>query len=158
MTDLRLSPPFQTYFGRRPVMVALPPLWFLLLALLLLLPGCSGRPWRDTYFKKGTGRLTQDEVREKLGPPHTAKTPVLGGESLWTYRFALSDRELDRWSPTFLVDASQAASSLVGKGAEVPKPTLYCYRYLLTFDEAKVLTGWKREECVPGTRSQLTAP
>ena len=36
-----------------------------------------------------------------------------------------------------------------------PKPTLYCYRYTLTFDEQKVLKSWKREECVPGTRNAL---
>jgi hypothetical protein len=128
-----------------------------LVALLLAgLGGCGGA-WRDTYFQKGVDRLTQDEVREKLGPPHTAKTPVLGGESLWTYRFALSERDLERWSPTFLADASRAAGALLGRGAEAPKPTLYCYRYTLTFNEEKVLTRWKRDECVPGTREQLTA-
>jgi len=128
-----------------------------LVALLLTgLGGCGGT-WRDTYFKKGVDRLTQDEVRETLGPPHTAKTPVLGGESLWTYRFALSERDLERWSAAFLVDATQAAGALLGRGAEAPKPTLYCYRYTLTFNEEKVLTRWKRDECVPGTREQLTA-
>ena len=128
----------------------------LLTLLLADLGGCGG-PWRDTYFTKGVDRLTQDDIRAKLGPPHTAKTPVLGGESLWTYRFAMSDRELERWSPTFLADASEAAGALVGRGSEGPKPTLYCYRYSLTFNEEKVLTRWKREECVPGTRQQLSA-
>ena len=47
---------------------------FLLAGAML---ACGG-PWRDGYFKKGVDRLTQDEVTEKLGPPHTAKTPVLG--------------------------------------------------------------------------------
>jgi hypothetical protein len=129
----------------------------LLVLLGAALSGCGGSPWRDTYFKKGVDRLTQDEVREKLGPPHLTKTPVLGGESLWTYRFALSDRDLDRWSPTLLVEASQAASAFMSRGQDAPKPTLYCYRYLLTFNEEKVLTRWKREECVPGTRDQLSA-
>ena len=129
-----------------------------LVALVLVgLGGCGG-PWRDRYFTKGVDHLTQADIREKLGPPHTAKTPVLGGESLWTYRFAMSERELEsQWSPTFLADASQAAGALVGKPSEAPKPTLYCYRYTLTFNEEKVLTRWKREECVPGTRAQLRA-
>ena len=71
---------------------------------------------------------------------------------------AMSERELaSQWSPTFLADASQAAGALVGKPSEAPKPTLYCYRYTLTFNEEKVLTRWKREECVPGTRAQLRA-
>ena len=42
-----------------------------------LLAGCGG-PWRDKYFKKGVDHLTQDEVSERMGPPHTAKTPALG--------------------------------------------------------------------------------
>ncbi len=126
------------------------------LALCTMLSGC-GAPWRDTYFKKGLNRLTQDEIREKLGPPHTAKTPALGGDSVWTYRFALSDKDLDPWNPTFIADASQSVSALMSKNQEGPKPTLYCYRYTLTFNEEKTLKSWKREECVPGTRETLTA-
>jgi hypothetical protein len=128
----------------------------LLIALVLGLPGCGG-PWQDTYFKNGVGRLTQDEIRERLGPPHTAKTPALGGDSLWTYRVALSEQELTRWNPSFVADASHSVTSLMGKGAESAKPTLYCYRYTLTFSEDKTLKSWKREECVPGTRETLTA-
>jgi hypothetical protein len=100
-------------------------------------------------------RLTQEDIREKLGPPHTAKTPVLGGDSLWTYRLALSEKELATWEPTILGDASRSVGALVGKGGEAPTPTLYCYRYTLTFNEEKVLKSWKREECVPGTRASL---
>lgn len=121
-----------------------------------VLAACSA-PWRDTYFKKGVDRLTQEEIREKLGPPHTAKTPALGGDSIWTYRFALSDKELDPWNPAFIADASQSVSALMNKNQEGPKPTLYCYRYTLTFNEEKVLKSWKREECIPGTRDTLTA-
>jgi hypothetical protein len=129
----------------------------LLIALAISFSGCGG-PWRDTYLKKGIGRLTQEDVRERLGSPHTAKTPALGGDSRWTYRFALSEQELTTWNPTFVADASNSVTSLMGKGAEGgAKPTLYCYRYLLTFSEEKVLKQWKREECVPGTRDTLTA-
>jgi hypothetical protein len=128
----------------------------LLVALVLGLSGCGG-PWRDSYFKKGIGRLTQEEIRERLGPPHTAKTPALGGDSLWTYRFALSEQDLTRWNSSFVADASSSVTSMMGKGAESVKPTLYCYRYTLTFSEEKTLKNWKREECVPGTRETLTA-
>ncbi len=120
------------------------------------LTACAA-PWRDTYFAKGVDRLTQEDVREKLGPPHTAKTPALGGNSVWTYRFALSDKELDPWSPTLLTEASQSVGALMSKAQDGPKPTLYCYRYTLTFSEEKVLKTWKREECVPGTRQTLMA-
>ena len=133
---------------------------FLLIGLVVILAGplgACGGPWRDTYLKQGVDRLTQEDIREKLGPPHTAKTPALGGDSLWTYRFALSEKDLTPWQPTFLAEATQSVSALVGKAGDAPKPTLYCYRYTLTFSEEKVLTGWKREECVPGTRETLSA-
>ena len=127
----------------------------LLLAWVML--ACGG-PWRDGYFKKGVDRLTQDEVAEKFGPPHTAKTPVLGGDSVWTYRVPISDKELASVSFSHLGDAVQQASSLIGKaGPEGPKVMLYCYRYTLTFNEQKILKHWKREECVPGTHDTLNA-
>lgn len=129
----------------------------LLIALTIGVGGCGG-PWQDTYLKKGVGRLMHEDVRDRLGPPHTAKTPALGGDSLWTYRFALSEQELTPWNSGFVADASNSVSSLMGRGAERgAKPTLYCYRYLLTFSEEKVLKQWEREECVPGTRETLTS-
>jgi hypothetical protein len=128
----------------------------LLVALVIGVSGCGG-PWRDTYFKKGVGRLTQEEIRDRLGPPHTAKTPALGGDSHWAYRFALSEKDLTAWNSSFVSDASNSVTGLMGKGTETAKPTLYCYRYTLTFSEDKTLKNWKREECVPGTRETLTA-
>lgn len=62
-----------------------PSLSISLLLVFATLAACGG-PWRDGYFKKGVNRLTQDEISEKLGPPHTAKTPALGGDTIWTYR------------------------------------------------------------------------
>lgn len=126
---------------------------------MLLLSGtmlACGGPWRDGYFKKGVDRLTQDEVTEKLGPPHTAKMPVLGGDSVWTYRVPISDKELASVSFSHLTDTVQQASALIGKAsAEGAKAMLYCYRYTLTFNEQKILKQWKREECVPGTHDTL---
>ncbi len=131
-------------------------LWSLLITLAPGISGCGG-PWRDTYLKKGVGRLTQEDIRERLGPPHTAKTPALGGDSLWTYRFPLSDQDLTSWRSSMLGDASHSITSMMGKGSETAKPTLYCYRYTLTFSEEKLLKTWNRAECVPGTRETLTA-
>jgi hypothetical protein len=133
----------------------------LFLVGMLFLAGAMfacGGPWRDTYFKKGVDRLTQDEVTEKFGPPHTAKTPALGGDSVWTYRVPISDRELASVSFAQLGDTVKDASALMGKSVEQgPKPMLYCYRYILVFNEQKILKEWKREECVPGTHATLNA-
>lgn len=119
--------------------------------LALGLAAC-GAPWRDTYFKKGVDRLTQEEIREQFGAPHTAKAPALGGDTVWTYRVPMSDKELD---PSMFGEASQSVSALMTKAGEAPKPTLYCYRYTLIFNEQKILKSWKRDECVPGTRDTL---
>lgn len=127
-----------------------------MLALVGLLTACSAPAW-DSYFKRGVGQLTEEDVQNKLGSPHTAKTPALGGDSLWTYRTALSEHELSTWTPTFLIEATQSVGSLMGKPSDLPKPTLYCYRYSLTFAEDHVLKSWKREECTPGTRETLNA-
>ena len=139
----------------RPVRQHLLTVGMLLLAGTML--ACGG-PWRDGYFKKGVDRLTQDEVMEKLGPPHTAKTPVLGGDSVWTYRVPISDKELASVSLSHLTDTAKEAAALMGKaGEEGPKSMLYCYRYTLSFNEQKILKQWKREECVPGTHDTLNA-
>ena len=125
---------------------------------MLLLAGtmlACGGPWRDGYFKKGVDRLTQAEVTEKFGPPHTAKTAVLGGDSVWTYRVPLAEKELSPLHFAGLADAATQATSLTGKPGEGPKEMLYCYRYTLTFNEQKILKQWKREECVPGTHATL---
>ena len=123
---------------------------FILAGVLL---ACGG-PWRDGYFKSGVDRLTQDEVAEKFGSPHTAKDPVLGGDSVWTYRVPISDKELASVSLSHLTDKAQLAATSIVDG---PKAMLYCYRYTLIFNEQKILKQWKREECVPGTHATLNA-
>jgi hypothetical protein len=128
------------------------PVWILI--VVLSLTACGG-PWRDGYFRKGLNRLTQDEVAEKMGPPHTAKNPALGGDTIWTYRVPVTEKELSPLHFSGLSNATQQATSLLGKPGEGPKETLYCYRYVLTFNEQKILKQWKREECVPGTRETL---
>lgn len=129
-------------------------LLFVLCALFL--GGCGG-PWRDQYLKGGVRKLTQDDVVEKFGPPHTAKTPVLGGDTVWTYRVPMGDREVHPWDPSTLTAGRKTKAppspSPFGKslaGSEEPyREPLYCYRYTLAFDEQKILKEWKREECVP---------
>lgn len=120
-----------------------------LVALLLLASGCN-RPWRDGYFDKGLQRVTQAEVQDRLGPPHTNRTLLLGEESVWTYRYAMSEDEMDPWRGMgkTAAKAGASAAAIVGQGAEVSKyPTLHCQKYTLKFDKDKVLTEWKREAC-----------
>jgi len=134
---------------------------YILTVGMLLLAGvmlACGGPWRDSYFKGGVDRLTQDEVTEKFGPPHTAKAPVLGGDSVWTYRVPISDKELAMVSFSAVADTAQQAAAIMGKSiTDGPKAMLYCYRYTLFFNEQKILKQWKREECVPGTHDTLNA-
>ena len=73
---------------------------FLLAGVML---ACGG-PWRDGYFKRGVDQLTQDEVVEKFGPPHTAKKPALGGDTVWTYRVPISDKELTSMGFSHITD------------------------------------------------------
>jgi hypothetical protein len=118
---------------------------------------CGG-PWRDSYFDKGVDRLTQEEISERMGPPHTAKVPTLGGDSVWTYRVPISDKDLASVTLSGLTDPVQEVTALMGKVApDSPKAMLYCYRYTLTFNEQKILKQWKREECAPGTHDTLNA-
>lgn len=133
------------------------------LLCLLLLSGCGG-PWRDTYLNKGLQKLTQSDIEEKFGPPSTAKTPVLGGDTVWTYRVPMGDREVHPWDPSSLAagkktkappSPSPFGKSLAGNDEPYREP-LYCYRYTLSFDEQKRLKDWKREECVPRTSEDGT--
>jgi len=130
-----------------------------LISLTIIIAGlvvACGGPWRDSYFKKGVNRLTEEEISEKMGPPHTAKTPALGGDTIWTYRVPYSGKDLNPMDLSGITNAANEAASLIGKGAQDgPKPTLYCFRYTLTFNEQKILKQWKRDECVPGTRDTL---
>ena len=128
--------------------------WLCGVAVLVLVLGGCGMPVRDAYLSKGVNRLTQEEIREQFGAPHTAKTPALGGDAVWTYRVSMSEKDLD---PSMFGEAAQSVGTLVNKPGEGPKPTFYCYRYTLTFNEQKILKSWKREECVPGTRQLLLA-
>lgn len=134
-----------------------------ILLCIATLSGCGG-PWRDTYLSKGVHKLTQADVEEKFGPPSTAKTPVLGGDTVWTYRVPMGDREVHPWDPSSLATGKKTKAppspSPFGKslaGSEEPyREPLYCYRYTLSFDEDKRLKDWKREECVPRASEEET--
>lgn len=125
---------------------------------MLLLTGCN-RPWRDKYFDKGMNKLTQAEVQEMLGPPHTSKSTLLGEQTVWTYRYAMSEEETDAWGALGKTAerAKDSAAAMVGDGKDAGKhPTLYCMKYTLKFNQDKVLTNWKRDRC--GLPNQTLSP
>ncbi len=108
----------------------------------LVVVGCA--PWRDRYFDGGVGELTQDDIKEKLGKPHQVKDPLLSDETVWKYRFALTESELDPWGIKTLGLTAKEAMGSAGTG---PKQKIYCYVYILSFDKEKVLRQWERVLC-----------
>ncbi|MGE3151442.1 MAG: hypothetical protein AB7G48_02375 [Nitrospiraceae bacterium] len=129
------------------------------LVLTLILSGCS-RPWRDQYFDKGLNKATQAEIEQMLGPPHTAKTSFLDEESIWTYRYAMTEDEIDPWGRfgRTAASAKDTAASAVGQGKDgASHQRLLCMKYTLKFNRGKVLQDWKRQPCVSPTQT-ATSP
>ncbi len=135
-------------------------LTLLCIGIVLTLPwsGCS-RPWRDQYFDKGLNRATQADVEQVFGPPHTAKTTFLDEESVWTYRYAMTEDEIDPWGRfgRTAASAKDSAASAVGQQKGGDHPRLHCMKYTLRFNREKVLQDWKRHPCVPPTQT-ATSP
>jgi len=120
-----------------------------MLGLVWSLAGCSH--WREAYLDDSLGHATQEDIREKLGPPHMAKESLLDGDTVWSYRYALTERELHPWNLKYAAkgaaELGNSAAALIGKGQEGPTERIDCYRYDLRFDQTKVLRQWKREPC-----------
>jgi hypothetical protein len=115
---------------------------FVILALSIALAACS--PWRDRYFANGVGILTQSDVKGKLGRPHIINDPLLSEETTWTYRYAISESELD---PSGIKSFGKQAGNLMGGPQGGPREKVYCFTYLLRFDKEGVLRHWEREAC-----------
>lgn len=116
-------------------------LWVILI-LGSALVACA--PWRDSYFDNGVGVLTQSDVKGKLGKPHMVKDPLLSDETTWTYRYAISESELD---PSGVKSFGKQAGGLMGGDKGGVREKVYCYMYILTFDKMGVLRHWDREIC-----------
>jgi hypothetical protein len=116
-------------------------LWVVLM-LGIALVSCA--PWRDGYFDNGLGVLTQSDVKGKLGKPHIVKDPLLSDETTWTYRYAISESELD---PSGVKSFGKQAGGLMGGDKGGVREKVYCYMYILTFDKTGVLRHWDREIC-----------
>ncbi|HNP61371.1 MAG TPA: hypothetical protein PKM72_11045 [Nitrospirales bacterium] len=114
----------------------------LVLMLCLGLVACSH--WRDSYFDDGVGELTQSDIQAKLGKPHMVKDPLLSDKTTWTYRFAMSESELD---PSGVKALGKQAGSLMGGAQGGPREKVFCFMYILTFDKEGILRHWERDVC-----------
>ncbi|WP_342347598.1 hypothetical protein [uncultured Nitrospira sp.] len=112
------------------------------LMLCLGLVSCSH--WRDSYFDDGLGVLTQSDIKARLGKPHMVKDPLLSDETTWTYRFAMSESELD---PSGVKSLGKQAGSLMGGAQGGPREKVFCFMYILTFDKEGILRHWERDIC-----------
>ncbi len=138
--------PFPAFRPAGPTLLA----WIALLAPGLFLPACSH--WRDAYLTDALQQASQDEVIDRLGEPWKKKTLLLKGQSTWIYRYALTEDELDPMGVNALGQSMRQATdslgALIGGGGNSDlqnKPK--CFHYVLTFNRAKVLKNWGREDC-----------
>jgi len=79
--------------------------------------GWQVKPWRGIYLSASTNAATQDEISQKLGPPHRTR-PLEDGNTLWQYQYM---------------------GGYEGSG--------FCREYILTFGQQKVLRNWSRQDC-----------
>jgi hypothetical protein len=88
----------------------------IVLTSLIILIGCAAS-WRMEYLKEGLGRVSQDDVALRMGPP--LSTDALStGEAVWLYQYTSADVH-----------------------------QTWCHEYVLKFDTQKILRDWTREEC-----------
>lgn len=85
-------------------------------------------PNQSLYLQSAQDRATQEEVRQRLGVPHSTKS-TSAGESVWLYEV----RELE--------PGSQNSWAAVGS---------WCDQYTLRFDRNGVLRQWTHESFLHG--------
>ncbi|MGH7205264.1 MAG: hypothetical protein ACREI2_03520 [Nitrospiraceae bacterium] len=87
--------------------------------LVLAVSGCALFEGKETTFlRSAQDRATQEEVRQRLGPPQLA-TSTQSAESVWVY-------QVRQQQP----------------GSRINAPGLWCDEYVLTFDSQAVLRRW----------------
>jgi len=87
--------------------------------LVLAVSGCALLEGKETTFlRSAQDRATQEEVRQRLGPPQFT-TPTQSDESVWVY-------QVRQQQP----------------GSRINAPGLWCDEYVLTFDSQAVLRRW----------------
>lgn len=109
-----------------------------LLGFVLTVMGCAMvEPKETAYLRTAQDRATQEEVRQRLGPP-TLTAATQTGEALWVYQIRTQQ-----------------------PGNRTTAPGMWCDEYVLTFDDQAVLRRWTHRSyfhggeyaptyCVPG--------
>src|SRR5581483_8867748 len=100
----------------------------ILSAFVLIAMGCAMvEPKETAYLRTAQDRATQEEVRQRLGPP-TLTAATQTGEALWVYQIRTQQ-----------------------PGNRMTAPGMWCDEYVLTFDDhavlrrdAPVLFSWRR--------------
>lgn len=91
--------------------------WWVVVSLLFV--GCVLFEGKETvYLRSAQGRATQEEVKQRLGPPALTRSTE-EGESVWVYQ----------------VREEQP-------GSRITAPGTWCDEYVLTFDGQGILRGW----------------
>ncbi len=110
----------------------------MLSAFVLIAMGCAMVESKETaYLRTAQDRATQEEVRQRLGPPTLTAATQTGG-ALWVYQIRTQQ-----------------------PGNRTTAPGMWCDEYVLTFDEQAVLRRWTHQSyfhggeyaptsCVPG--------
>lgn len=91
------------------------------LALALMGTGCTVFEAKETlYLESAQDRATQEEVRQRLGPPKFTATS-LAAEPVWVYQIMQRDySNQNTWGT----------------------PGTWCDEYVLTFDKQSILRNW----------------
>ncbi len=128
--------------------------WSIVLFLTLSLAACSSG--RESYLNGALKQATPEDIVEELGEPWKKKTSALRGQSMWIYRYALTQDELDPMGVDKLgrsvFKATEGVTAMMGLGGGGnplnPGTRPHCYHYILTFDDtSKILQRWMREAC-----------
>ena len=92
------------------------------IGLMLTVAGCSFVQAKEiTFLQTAQDHVTQEGVRQQLGPPHATMTSQTG-QSLWIY-------QIWDWQP---------GNRFTATGA-------WCDEYILTFDSHTILRRWTHQ-------------
>ncbi len=107
--------------------------WVSVMTAVVGLTGCAVFEGKEsTYLRSAHNRATQEEVKQRLGPPALTKTGP-AGESILVYQ----------------VRAQQP-------GGRSYAPGMWCDEYVLTFDGQAILRQWTHKSYFHGGELQPT--